>query len=57
MPELGELLAENKEIADSRVENAMYKKAIGYYYEEEKIILDSKEDLKKNFKKIRTARF
>ena len=36
--ELKEAIEEGKEIADLRVENALYQKAIGYYSEEEKVV-------------------
>lgn len=36
-PEFSEALKVNKEIADRRVENALYKSAIGFYYEEDMV--------------------
>lgn len=47
-PEIDEALKKGKEIADVRVENALYKRALGYRYKEIKTIaLTSKSEIEK----------
>lgn len=54
-PEISEVLKKNKEIADYEVENALYKRALGYTYDEitrEKV----RDPLTGEFKMIETKR-
>lgn len=42
-PEISEALKKGKEIVDIQVENALFKRAMGYEYEETKIIISEKD--------------
>lgn len=52
--ELMESLKEGKEVADRKVENALYKRALGYEYEEVKMVVekDEKGNEKKRQEKV-----
>ena len=42
-PEISEALKRGKEVVDIQVENALFKRAMGYEYEETKIIISEKD--------------
>ena len=43
-PELKEAIEQGKEVADIRVENALYRRAVGFYSEEEKVVMTKDPD-------------
>ncbi|MDO5716389.1 MAG: helix-turn-helix domain-containing protein [Tissierellia bacterium] len=44
-PEIEEALDRGKEVVDLEIENAMYKSAMGYYVNEEKMIVEEKDGI------------
>ncbi len=52
-PDFADALAEEKEVADLQVENALYKRALGYEYEEVKIKTDRQgEEITRTIKSV-----
>ena len=45
-PDISEALKKSKELADREVENALYKRAIGYEYTETKTVISDKDGVK-----------
>lgn len=53
-PDIYEALKAGKEVADRKVENAMYKSALGYEYEEVKTYIEEVDGVKKRRKEVTT---
>ena len=52
--EINEAIKKGKEVADFEVENAMYKSALGYEYEEVKTYIEEVDGVKKRRKEVTT---